>query len=143
MKDFKAKLEKKLKLNALVCCLYPSVFLLCKLLVKNQNDFAQGLVFGVCTGAMVVSVYFLVRNYAALHDEEKLKKLYIELTDERNIEIKKESLNTSSTISMVVIALASIASGFFSAAISITLAAVLIVNAVITILIQLYYEKKM
>ena len=92
---------------------------------------------------MVVSVYFLVRNYAALHDEEKLKKLYIELTDERNIEIKKESLNTSSTISMVVIALASIASGFFSAAISITLAAVLLVNAVITILVQLYYEKKM
>ena len=113
MKEFKAKLEKQLKLNTLICCLFPSVLILCKQLFKNRNDFAQGLVFGVCTGVMVVAVYFLVKNYTVLHDEEKLKKLYIEVTDERNIAITKESLKTSSTISMVVIALASIVSGFF------------------------------
>ena len=143
MKDFKAKLEKQLKLNTLICCLFPSVLILCKQLVKNRNDFAQGLVFGVCTGVMVVAVYFLVKNYTVLHDEEKLKKLYIEVTDERNIAITKESLKTSSTISMVVIALASIVSGFFSEAISITLASVLLVNALITIIVQTYYKKKM
>ena len=143
MEEFRKSIEKKLKFYTLLCCLYPSVLIAAKAIFKNAGDFAQGLVFGACSGAMVVSVYFLARNYAVLHDEEKLKKLYIELNDERNIAISKETMRTSSVICIVVTGLAVIISGFISEIVCITLCADLLLGVIITPCVQLYYKKKM
>ena len=143
MKDFRNKLERKVKITAIICCLFPTIYIVCKMLIKNQNDFAQGLVLGVFSGACLVCIYYLVRNMTALHDEEKLKQLYIELTDERNIAITKESLKTSSTIFVAATALVSIVAGFIDVTVCITLSAVLLLYAVITIIVQLYYKNKM
>ncbi len=143
MEEFRNTLKKQLKVYVFICCIFPSVMIAAKAIFKNAGDFAHGLVLGVCVGSMLVALIFLVRNYTALHDEEKFKKLYIELTDERNVSIGKETMKTASTVCAVVTGLASIVSGFINEAVSITLAANLIVSAVITLAVQMYYKKKL
>ncbi len=143
MKEFKKQIEKKLKFWTLICCLYPSVLIASKAIFKNANDFGQGVVFGACSGAMFVAIYFLLRNYYALHDEEKLKKLYVELTDERNKAIAGETMKTASVINVVIAGIACIVAGFINVTVSITLCADIILNVLITLAVQLYYKKKM
>ena len=143
MEEFRNDLKRKLNLYALLCCLYPLFLIGSKVIFKNSGDFAQGLVLGICMSSMIVSIYFLVRNYTVLHNEEKLKKLYIELNDERNVSISKETMKTSSKICIVVTALACIVSGFINEIVCITLSADLLISAVITVAVQMYYKKKM
>lgn len=143
MEDFRKKIQKKLNIYTFICCLYPSVLIAAKAIFKNADDFAQGLVLGTCLGAMLVSIYYLARYYSALHDEEKLKKMYVEFNDERNIAISKETMRTASTICVVVTALACIVTGFINEIISITLCADLVLSVLITVAVQAYYNKKM
>ena len=143
MEAFRKKIENKLKLCIFICLFYPAAMFMAKHFFNGASDFSQGMILGVCIGGMVVAVFYAARNYAALQDEEKLKKLYIELTDERNNEISKETMKTASTVCMVVISLAVIISGFINETVSITLAADIFVSAIITVIVNAYYKKKM
>ena len=143
MEEFRKKINRNLKISSFLCCMYPSMFIAAKAIFRNTGDFSQGLVLGFFSGIMIVSVYFLARNYAALHDEEKLKQLYIELNDERNIAIGKETLKTASTICMAVTGAACLISGFINEIVSITLGAALLACSIITIAVQMYYKKNM
>lgn len=107
------------------------------------DNFASGLVIGMFSGIMIVSAFNLARIHDALHNEEKLKEMYIRETDERNISIGKETAKTSTLISLMVMALAVIVSGFFNPVISMTLGISIMADAVITIAVQSYYNRKM
>lgn len=143
MKEFRERLERNTKIFAIICCLFPTALLIAKFASKSANDFSQGTALGACVGSMVVVIYYLVRNFTALRDEEKLKKLYIEQSDERNIEISKETLRISSTICVVLTGLASIIAGFINIVVSMTLAAALIISVIITLAVQAYVKKNM
>lgn len=88
-------------------------------------------------------VYYLVRNYTALQDEEKLKNLYVELTDERNSAISKETKQTASAICIIVTSIACIISGFINEIVCLTLCADILLSVIITVVVQLYYKNKM
>ncbi|MDE6501455.1 MAG: hypothetical protein K2L10_05180 [Ruminococcus sp.] len=143
MEDFKKKLTQKYRLIAYFCCCALLICFGLMRFVKGADDFAVGLVSGMFSGIMIVSVFNLARIHKALHNEEKLKEMYIQQTDERNVAIGKETMKTSSFISIMVTALAVIVSGFFNPIISITLAISLIADSVITIAVKSYYNKKM
>lgn len=143
MKEFRKKYENKLKISIFRCLTMPIVFFAAQFLVKGGNEFSQGLVTGVFTALMVTAVFSLVSTYVILHNEEQLKKRYIEETDERNIEIAKKTMQTSSLISINVSAIAVIISGFISEVVSITLAIDIMVGAIITVAVGTYYKKKM
>lgn len=142
MEDFKKKLTKKHKLMAVFCCTALIIYFGLMRFLKVDN-FASGLVSGMSISITIVAIFNLARIHNALHNEEKLKEMYIRETDERNISIGKETAKTSTLISLMVTALAVIIFGFFNPVISMTLGISIMANAVITIAIQSYYNRKM
>ncbi|MDE5834670.1 MAG: hypothetical protein K2H26_04030, partial [Ruminococcus sp.] len=122
MEDFKVKLTRKYRMIGRNCCFAALIYFGLTHLVKGADDFAVGLVSGMYSGIMIVSVFNLARIHKALHNEEKLKEMYIQQTDERNIAISKETMKTSSVVSLMATAFAVLVAGFFSPFISITLA---------------------
>lgn len=144
MEDFRKKLTRKYRLIIVFCCCCTlPVYLGLTHLVKGADDFVAGLLSGMYSGIMIVSFFNLVRIHTALHNEEKLKEIYVRETDERNVAISKETMKTASVISLMVTAFAVIISGFFNSVISMVLGISIMANAVITIAVQCYYNKKM
>ena len=90
-----------------------------------------------------VAVCNLAAAFSALHNEEKLKEMNINENDERNIAIAKETSQKGLTISMVGTAMAAIAAGFFDVKICLTLCAALLFSALVTVMVNLYYKRKM
>lgn len=143
MKDFRKKVEMRFKLDTMVCLCGLALFFMLKFLTKSASDFAQGISIGVFVGMELVAVYNLARTLTALRNEEKLKETYINETDERNIAIQKETSQKSATISMVGTSIAAIAAGFFDEKICFSLVAVLLFSALVTIIVNAYYKRKM
>lgn len=143
MKEFKEKLEKKTRFYSLFTCSSILIFFGCKFLLDGASDFAEGLITGFFSGLMIVAVFNLARMYTALKNDDKLKAMYIEETDERNIAIGKETACTATMISIMVVALSAIVAGFINVTVCITLAVSLFVTAVITVCVRGYYNKKM
>ena len=143
MEAFRKKLERRVKLYALVGALFSIMIIVSVRVFKNANDYSQGTALGFCCGSCGVYLFMLLKNAAVLRDEEKLRRLYIETTDERNIAIAKETMSTSYTVSMLVLVAVCVISGFFSEVVSLTLGAVIIVLAVVRLLVGIYYKRKM
>lgn len=143
MEDFRKKVERRFKLDTMVCLCSLALYFMLKFLTKGASDFAQGISMGVFVGMEIVAVYSLSRTFTALRNEEKLKEMYINETDERNIAIQKETSQKGSTISMVGTAVAAIAAGFFDEKICFTLVAALLFSALVTIILNAYYNRKM
>ena len=143
MEDFRKKLTQKSRLITGFCCFALPIYIVLIHSAEIAEEFIVGLVTGMFTGIMLVSVFNLIKIQTALNSEEKLREMYIRQTDERNIAIGKETMKTSNFISIMVTALAVIVSGFFNPVISITLAISLIADYVITFVVRTYYNKKM
>ncbi len=143
MKEFRKKLEKKVKICSLFASSSILIFIGSNLLFDGASDFANGLITGFFSGLMVVIIFNLVRMTAALQNEKKLREMYVAETDERNIAIGKETSNTAVTISTMCLALAVIVAGFINVTVCITLAAALLFSAIVTISVRAYYNKKM
>lgn len=143
MEEFKKKIQMKYRLLSLFCCFATGIFGALRFLANNTNDFASGLITGAFTSMLIVSSIYLAKYGKALKNEDELKKMYIEETDERNVSITKETMRTASTISLMITALAVIVSGFFNPVVSIVLAAALLCDLIITIAVSVYYNKKM
>lgn len=143
MKEFRKKYKNKLKISIFMCLTMPIVFFSVQFFVKGGSQFSKGLVTGLFSALMVTSVFSAVSTFVILHNEEQLKKRYIQETDERNNEIAKKTMQTSSLISLYLTAIAVIVSGFFSEIVSITLCIDVMVGAIITVAVKTYYKKKM
>lgn len=143
MEDFRKKVEKRFKLYATVCINSLALYFALIFLTKGASDFAQGISMGVFIGMEFVAVYNLAASYTALHNDKKLKTMYINETDERNIAIAKETSQKGSIISMVGTAMATIAAGFFDKKICFTLCVVFLFNTLVTLIVNLYYKRKM
>ena len=150
MEDYKKKIERKVRIMSTVCCLLPITMLLAKRLLSRfaavntpEGDFSSGIIFGSCIGGMLVFIFYLVKMFTALRDGEKLKQMYVEATDERNIAISKEAANTSMAISVLFLLFGVIVTGFISTTISLTLAAAMFLFVFVRLAVGVYYNKKM
>jgi len=106
----------------------------------------SGFISGFQAGLGVVFVIFALRNIfninRALKDEEKMKEMYVELTDERKLQIQKEVESATSSIFMVVLILGAITAGYFNSTVFMTILASLLVFASIRGFCKLYFSKK-
>jgi hypothetical protein len=143
MEKFREKIKKRFWISTFVSLFVPLVLIALQIITKKDVDYASGMIYGAVSGALVTAVFNIARIYSALHNEEKLKKMYIEETDERNIMLNKETGNTALIISLVCISFASVIASFFNIGISIALAAAACFTAMVTVIVRIYYNKTM
>ena len=103
----------------------------------------RGIVTGMSVGIMIVMVAFLIRNILALKDEKKLKKLYVETYDEREIQIWTAARSTAMQLFLMVGVVAAIVAGYFSMTVSITIIACMFLQSIIGFFCMLYYRLKL
>ena len=103
----------------------------------------RGMVTGMAVGIMIVMIAFLIRNILALRDEKRLKKLYVETNDEREIQIWTAARSTAMQLFLMVGVVASIVAGYFSMTVSITIIACMFLQSVTGFFCMLYYRLKL
>ena len=114
-----------------------------KQLIKDVPDYSRGMITGIYTGIVAVAAILMIKYLILLRNEDKLKAEYIKSTDERNIEISKETMRTSSVICLAATGLAVLVTGFFSKTVSTALFIEMTASTIITVLVNAYYRKKM
>ena len=103
----------------------------------------RGMVTGMAVGIMIVMIAFLIRNILALKDEKKLKKLYVETNDERQIQIWTAARSTAMQIFLMIGVVAAIVAGYFSVTVSITIIACMFLQSITGFFCMLYYRIKL
>lgn len=103
----------------------------------------RGIVTGMSFGIMIVMITFLIRNVLALKDEKKLKKLYVETNDEREIQIWTAARSTAMQLFLMVGVVAAIVAGYFSMTVSITIIACMFLQSITGFFCMLYYRIKL
>lgn len=143
MEDFKKKIQRRFYLCLMFCCSGSAIYWGLSRLIKDVPDFSRGMITGIYVGMDVVAVFLMIKYLILLRNETKLKAEYIKTTDERNIEISKETMRTSSVITIALTGLAILITGFFNRTASLTLFIDMAASTLITLLVNLYYKKKM
>ena len=109
---------------------------------REFQDFWEGFIHGGLAALWLILICLMVRNTAAMKDEAKLKKLFVQENDERSQQIAVYARAASTQAFLFGgLAAASIA-GFFSMAVSLTIIACVLANGLLAISFKLYYNKK-
>ncbi len=103
----------------------------------------RGITMGMSVGIMIVLIVFLVRNILALKDEKRLKKLYVETNDEREIQIWTAARSTAMQIFLMLGVVAALVAGYFSMTVSITIIVCLFIQSMIGMGCSMYYRMKL
>lgn len=103
----------------------------------------RGIVMGMSVGILIVMIAFLVRNILALKDEKRLKKLYVETNDEREIQIWTAARSTAMQLFLMVGVVAAIVAGYFSMTVSITIIVCMFLQSITGFFCMLYYRLKL
>ena len=102
----------------------------------------RGFISGASLGILALLLFGLIRNLLALRDENKLKKLYIKESDERQAQICTLAMSAAMRASLVLWLVAVIVAGYFSVTVSLTLLASLFAVSLVTIGFKLYFMRK-
>lgn len=103
----------------------------------------RGMIMGISIGVLIVMVIFLIRNILALRDDQKLKKLYVETYDEREIQIWTAARSTAMQIFLMGGLVAAIIAGYFSMTVSITIVACIFLQSITGFFCMLYFRIKL
>lgn len=109
---------------------------------EHWQSMWRGLLSGSSFGVMALMIFGLVQSIRALKDEKKLKKLYIEATDERQHQIWTMARASSMQVTLLAGLVVGIAIGYINPTVSITILVLESVHAVVGVLFKLYYSRK-
>ena len=155
MNEFRNKLKLE-NLGIGICCLVLAAFAFLSAAGEaGIIDFMQpattdihwqsrwrGIMMGASFGILMVLIAFLVRNIMALKDDKKLKKLYVEVNDERQEKIWTAARSSAMQIYLMLGMVAAIIAGYFSITVGITILACLFTLSMIGLGCSLYYGIK-
>ena len=154
MEQFKAKLKVETAITAFLCV----ILLLFTLLGfaaeagivnltpvtgdSHWQSMWRGMISGASFGVLVLMLIGLIKSIRALKDDKKLKKLYIQTNDERQIQIWTSARATSMQVSLLLGLVAGLIIGYFNMTIGVTIIALETLHAFIGFGFKLYYSTK-
>jgi len=106
------------------------------------KGFGSAFNIGVIYGIMSVAILFIIRNNKALKDDEKLKKLYIAETDERNLSIYQKAGSTGMNTITVGLLIGACVSIYFNMTVFFTLLGACLFVSLVRGVFKLYYHKR-
>ena len=107
-------------------------------------DFTSGVVMGMLTALILLMVFMVVKMLMALKNEDKLRAMYIDETDERSLLIYQKiggDYAQIQSIAQIVISVCIIFIGLYEA--GIVLFAITLVELLARIAMKFYYHKTM
>ena len=147
MEDFKKKLQSRQLL--LVCGLLfacSTVMLSRNFLKETISEYSQGFIegfqIGILMALLVTLFFFMIRNFLAIRDMERLKRLYISETDERKLLIKQKSGSFGMNIVMYGLAVGTAISGNINDIVFFTLIGACMFVTMVRAFFKLYYRNK-
>ncbi|MBO5129611.1 MAG: hypothetical protein J6B95_04615 [Oscillospiraceae bacterium] len=154
MEQFKEKLKVETGITAILCV----ILLLFSILGfaaeaglveltpvtgdSHWQSMWRGMISGASFGVLVLMIIGLIRGLRALKDDKKLKKLYIQSNDERQIQIWTSARATSMQVSLLLGLVTGLIVGYFNMTIGITIVAVETAHSLIAFGFKLYYSQK-
>lgn len=148
MEEFRKQAQKAVKIYRAI--LITAVVILVVLnvieIVCEISNINEGLGSGFGTGACASIITFMAislgRYSAALKDDEKLKKLCIAQTDERERLIYEKTNSSSFRAIIILLGFAAMVASFFSKPIFYTIVAIIVAIAFIQVAFKFYYRRK-
>lgn len=154
MEEFKEKLKVENRITAVFCVIL-AVFSVLGFAAEaglvelspvsgdsHWQSMWRGMVSGASMGVLALMVFALVRGHNALKDEKKLKKLYVEANDERQIQIWTAARASSMQVTLLLGLVSGLVIGYFNMTVGITILAVETLHALIGGAFKLYYNTK-
>lgn len=123
--DYKKELKKRMFIYAVlfvVGCIVLSLSLVANQFSLSLSPIMEGLYAGAGVGLIAASLLLTLRNWRLLHNEERLKKVRIEASDERNQTISLSASKAAIFILMITMLLTIFIAGLWDPTVSIVLA---------------------
>lgn len=140
----KLKLQNILFVVGFVVLIAVQVLAYCGIVTPNANehwaDFWNGFIAGAAAGVCILFLIGFLINLRALHNEARLRKLYIKENDERSAQIHKSGKSAGATVFMIAAIPAAIVSGYFSITVFLTIVACDVALSLIIFGAKLYYN---
>ncbi|HBZ40775.1 MAG TPA: hypothetical protein DEO50_02605 [Erysipelotrichaceae bacterium] len=108
---------------------------------SDAGDFIRGFQLGIFAAMVSATVVRILIYNAALRDDDKLRKLHIEETDERNQLIALKAGGFASLVELIVSVLATLVAGFFSNTVFFTLLGVVLFIVFLRLITKLVYQR--
>lgn len=102
----------------------------------------RGFTAGASTSILVLMIIGLIRSIRATKDEAKLKKMYIQANDERQMQIWTSARAESMRAFIMLGLVAGVIAGYFSVSVSLTIITCVVVLSLMGFGFKLYYSKK-
>ena len=102
----------------------------------------RGFVCGASCGLGIWMMAWRIRIKKALASEKELKKLFVEVHDERTNQIYTSSRATAMQIFLIVGLVVAVVTGYFNMTVSITILACVFVHSILGAALKVYYSKK-
>lgn len=109
---------------------------------ESTNDLSNGFGTGACASIITLMAIAIYRYNSALKNDEKLKKLYILETDERERLIYEKTNSASFRTVIILLGFAAMAASFFSKTVFYTIVAIIMVIAFVQAAFKFYYRRK-
>lgn len=154
MEQYKEKLKISCYITGICCIILAAFSIFCICAEAGIVELApiagdshwqsrwRGFVTGASVGILVYMLVGLIRSLQALKDEKKLKKLYVEGHDERQIQIYTAARAAAMQLTTALSLIAVIISGYFSITVSVTILCCLWVLALSGVAFKIYYSRK-
>lgn len=144
MEKFREKVKLEVRIAISFFALQPLLILLSRKIAPNfPNSMAPDFIAGFLTGIVLVAVFYIGKRIKALKDENELKRLYIQETDERNIAIKAKAGATGILIILVGFSIAMLIASGIEKMVFFTLLGSTLFVAIVMALTKVYYNKTM
>lgn len=145
LESYKKEVGNKISILLILCILALLAILFGNFFLKDQFPLKSNVthyVIGFFTGLELVCLFYMGRLIKAYRNEDELKKMYTKETDEREILINMKSGATIIPMFSMMIVIVSLVVAYISYEAFLALVIVGFVQIIISILLKVYWSKK-
>ena len=146
LQNYRKEIARRISLLVVFCVIALLAIVLGAAFLKDispKTTDRTDYVFGFFTGIELVCVFYMGCLIRAYRDEKYLKEMYTKETDEREILIRMKSGKNIVPILSFVIAVIACVMSYVNYEVFIALTAVAIAQIIITLILKIYWSKKL
>lgn len=146
LQNYRKEIARRISLLVVFCITALIAIILGAVFLKDispSNADTTDYVLGFFTGIELVCIFYMGCLIRAYRDEKYLKEMYTKETDEREILIRMKSGKDIVPILSFVIAVIACVMSYVNYEVFIALTAVAIAQIIITVILKIYWSKKL